>query len=94
VIAGGATLQHETAKSGDSFSKIATRVGSTVDIITALNPTKKMVKPGDQIAYKKGAVQKYVTSWRAFDAALVATRYNGGGDTNYEKKLTFVLSLL
>lgn len=94
VINAGAALEHETVKAGDSFSKIATRVGSTTDIISSLNPGKKMLKPGEKIAYKKGSVQKYVTSWRAFDAALVATRYNGGGDPNYEKKLNFVLSLL
>jgi hypothetical protein len=83
-----------TVKPGDSFDKIAKVQGSTVDTLRKLNPTAAVLRPGQVLKYQKASVQRAITSWRQISTALIAQRYNGGGDPNYAKKLDHALSLV
>lgn len=78
---------------GDNLSKIARKVHSTVAELEAMNPkAKRMIRPGDILDYHKASIKMVITGWRAFDTKTVAARYNGGGDTNYEAKLNYLLT--
>lgn len=81
-------------KSGDSLDKIAKAQGSTVDALRKLNPTVAVLQPGQVLRYQKASVQRVITSWRHISTALIAQRYNGGGDPNYARKLDHALSLV
>jgi hypothetical protein len=78
---------------GDSLSKIAKKVGTTVAELKAMNPkAEKMIRPGDILEFHKASIEMVVTGWRTFDTKTIAKRYNGGGDPNYEAKLNHLLS--
>ncbi|MFT8891879.1 MAG: LysM domain-containing protein [Acetobacter papayae] len=83
-----------TVKSGDSLDKIAKAQGSTVDTLRKLNPTAVVLRPGQVLKCQKASMQRVITSWRRISTALIAQRYNGGGDINYAKKLDYALSLI
>jgi hypothetical protein len=78
---------------GDSLSKIATKVGTTVAELKAMNPSaENMIRPKDVLHYHKASIQLVITGWRTFDTKTLAQRYNGGGDPHYEAKLNYLLS--
>ncbi|WP_313624518.1 LysM domain-containing protein [Achromobacter sp.] len=81
-------------KAGDSLEKIAKAQGSTVDTMKALNPTASILRPGQVLKYRMASVRRVITGWRKISTALMAARYNGGGDNNYEMKLNHALNLL
>ena len=83
-----------TVKPGDSPDKIAKTQGSTVDILKKLNPTATVLRPGQVLKYQKASIQRVIVSWRHLSTTLIAQRYNGGGDSNYAKKLDYALSLI
>lgn len=83
-----------TVKPGDSLDKIAKAHGSTLDTLIKLNPTATILRPGQVLKYQKASVQRVITNWRHLSTALIAQRYNGGGDPNYAKKLDYALSLV
>ncbi|MFT8656341.1 MAG: hypothetical protein ABF785_06550 [Acetobacter papayae] len=39
-------------------------------------------------------MKRFIASWRRISTALIAQRYNGGGDINYAKKLDYARSLI
>jgi hypothetical protein len=81
--------------SGDSFAKIAPKVGTTVDVLKGLNVGKEnSLRPGDVLHYVKASMEWTITGWKSFDPKTLAAGYNGGGDPDYEEKLKFVLKLL
>lgn len=88
------TIHQVTIKPGDSLERIAKSQGSTTEILRALNPTAAVLRPGQVLKYQNGAVQRVITSWRPITTAIIAQRYNGGGDPNYAKKLDYALSLI
>lgn len=88
------TIYEVTINPGDSLERIAKSQGSTTEILRSLNPTSGALRPGQVLKYQKGAVQRVITSWRPITAAIIAQRYNGGGDVNYARKLDYALSLI
>ena len=83
-----------TVKPGDGIDKIAKAHGSTVDTLKKVNPTTAALRPGQVLRYQKASVQRLIASWRHLSTALIAQRYNGGGDPLYAKKLDHALSLV
>ena len=79
--------------SGDTFPKIAKKVGTTVDELKAMNKqaAKGLYHPGDILKYRKAKMQQVITDWRKFSTAVLQDRYNGNGDKDYSKKLDYVL---
>lgn len=88
-------VQNYTVTPGDSLSIIAKKVGTTVQVLEALNPDKKkMIHPKDVLKYKHASIQRVIVDWRDFTSmTTVADRYNGGGDPDYAAKLVYVLDL-
>ncbi|MGD0570791.1 MAG: LysM domain-containing protein [Candidatus Sulfotelmatobacter sp.] len=84
-----------TVVPGDNPSLIAKKVGTTVEVLEALNPAaKRMIHPKDVLKYRKASIQRVITGWRDFTSmTVVADRYNGGGDPDYAAKLVYVLAL-
>jgi len=85
-----------TVKSGDSFDKIAKAQGSTTDTLKKLNPTvnPSALRPGQVLKCQKASIKRVITGWRHISTALIADRYNGGGDSTYQEKLDYVLSAI
>jgi len=84
---------YTVVKGDKGLSAIASKVGSTTEILQKLNPGKKLLREGDVIQYQKGSIKMVVSGWRTFDTATIAARYNGGGDDRYAEKLNYVLGL-
>ena len=83
------------AKPGESLSVIARREGTTVADIKASNPNVgAMIHPGQVVNFHHSHMTSVVTGWRTIDADFMQNRYNGGGDSQYAEKLTYVLSKL
>lgn len=86
------TKIHEvTVKAGDSLDKIARAQGTTLEVLTKLNPTAGVLRPGQVLKYQKASIQRVISGWRPLSTTQIAQRYNGGGDPNYAKKLDFAL---
>lgn len=87
--------QHQyTVVSGDSLWKIANKVGTTVELLQAMNPKAlAMIHPGQVLVYKKASMKMTIVGWRSFTPANIFTYYNGGGDPQYADKLNYVLEL-
>jgi LysM repeat protein len=83
-----------TVQPHDSLTTIAARYGSTVPILKSLNAHFMHLKPGQSLQVKKGAIKHVISNWQRASIALVAQRYNGGGDPLYAKKLNYALSLI
>jgi hypothetical protein len=95
ILDADTTLGHVTVKDGDNLSKIARERGTTVDMLTTMNPkAAASVHKGQTLDYRKAAVRKVITGWRAFTPAIIAARYNGGGDPHYATKLEYALPLV
>ena len=84
--------QHVVAP-GESLKVIAPKVGTTVEVLQAMNPKAKvMIHPKDVLKYKKASRQLVIVGWRQFNTANIAERYNIGDD-DYAAKLDYVLDL-
>ena len=94
TLAADTKIYQVTVKPGDSLDKIAKVQGSTVEVLQKLNPTAGALRPGQVLVYQRASVQRAITSWRRISTALIAQRYNGGGDPLYAKKLDHALSLV
>lgn len=94
VAANGSAVQEVAIKHGDSLDRIAKARGSTVEILKKLNPGAAILKPGGILKYQEGSVERVIIGWRPFTTAMVAQRYNGGGDPDYAKKLDFALGIV
>jgi LysM domain len=95
VLSSDKKVYDYTVAKGDSFSKIADKQGTTVDVLKGLNAGKETsLRPGDVLHYLKASMQWTVTGWKTFDEKTVAAAYNGGGDPQYAEKLVFVEKLL
>lgn len=81
-------------KPGDSLDKIAKAQGSTTELLRKLNPVSNVLRPGQLLKCQKASIQRIITGWRHISTALIAQRYNGGGDPSYAKKLDYALSLV
>lgn len=94
VLAADTKVYEVKVRSGDTLGRIATDNGSTAEVMKRLNPTAATLQPGQVLKYQKASVQQVITGWRQISTALVAQRYNGGGDPNYATKLDHTLSLV
>ena len=81
-------------RAGDHLDKIAKSHASTIDILRKLNPTANVLRAGQTLKLQKASVQRIITRWRHISPMSISQRYNGGGDSNYTKKLEFALSLV
>ena len=89
---GGPALTY-TVLAGDSFDRIARKVGTTVDNLLANNKVKPTaLRPGMVLSYYPAIMMRYVAGWRKFQTAIVADRYNGGGDAEYSAKLNHLMT--
>lgn len=79
---------------GDTLFKLAKQHGTTPEIFAALNAGTTTLRPGQELKYRKGAVERVITGWRSISTTVIATRYNGGGDPNYARKLDYVLNVI
>ncbi|WP_035880251.1 LysM domain-containing protein [Cupriavidus sp. BIS7] len=93
-IIGNPKVHTISVNPGDSLDKIARTQGSTVETLKKLNPTAVILRPGQILKFQKASIQRVITSWRHVSTAMVAQRYNGGGDPNYTSKLDYVLSAI
>ncbi len=81
----GEILEYEI-KEGDTYGGIASSLGTIVKNLLEHNETDpKKLQIGQIIKYKKTKNVCCITGWRDWKTALV--RYNGGGDSNYLKKI-------
>jgi LysM repeat protein len=87
------TINEYKVIKGDSLSAIASKVGTTVEELYALNPAAKvMIKPGQALKYRKAKMGLTIVGWRIANTWEIANRYNGGGDPNYSGKLNYLLT--
>ncbi len=91
-----ATGRTETVavNAGDSFARIASRNGTTIEILRQLNPQITILRRGQVLNYRKGSVSRVIVGWRTVSTAVIARRYNGGGDTHYARKLDHAMKLV
>ena len=85
-----------TVAAGDTYSKIASTKGTTVDELKTSNPTVDPAKlqVGKTLKFYKAANTMVLSGWRNPDSKTVAARYNGGGDPNYAAKLDYILAFV
>lgn len=84
-----------TVVAGDSLDKIAKKVGTTVDELRASNPgSTGIIRAGQKLKYRKAAIIRVITGWREFTVDTIADAYNGGGDSTYAEKLTYITTEL
>ncbi len=88
-----AAIHEYVVVAGDSFDKIAGKVGTTIEVLKQLNPSLKVIHPKDKVQYRKAKMQRQITGWRLLTAATLASRYNVG-DSSYAEKLNYVKALL
>ena len=86
VTESGDVKQYELKK-GDSFSKIASRLGTTTETLVKLNPklNPRALKIGTRVNYKIAKKELAIVAWRPWEEAV--ERYNGQGDRNYKSKV-------
>ena len=83
-----------TVKAGDSLDKIAKVQGSTIEVMKRLNPTARVLRPGQTLKYQKASIKKVIVSWKHITTSSIAFYYNGGGDPLYAKKLDYALTVI
>lgn len=79
---------------GDNMARIAATYGTTTEILRKLNPQAAILRPGQVLLYRKGAVNRVIVGWHTITVPEVARLYNGGGDARYAQKLSFALELI
>lgn len=82
-----------TVKSGDSLDLLARIHNSTVETLKKLNPSAKVLHPGQVLKYQKASMQKVIIGWKVITTSNIAIYYNVG-DSSYAKKLDYALSLI
>jgi hypothetical protein len=88
-----ATVREYTVVPGDNLYDIATKkVESTEAAMKELNPTAKVLQPGQKLKCRKASIKRIITGWRAITPSNLYTYYNKG-DLRYAQKLTYVLAL-
>lgn len=85
-----------TVKPDDNAFKIAKQEGTTESDLRSSNPGIDIgrLKVGQELKFHKAHMARVITGWRVFDAATIADRYNGGGDSKYADKLRHVVEKL
>ncbi|WP_338768619.1 LysM domain-containing protein [Massilia sp. METH4] len=94
VVSDDPKIYEAPVNRGDSMARIAKVCGTTTDILRQLNPKATILRPGQVLLYRKGAVQRVIVGWLPFAIEDVAKLYNGGGDVRYAEKLSFALKLV
>jgi hypothetical protein len=87
-----ATIYEHTVEKGESLASIATKKGSTLEVMKKLNPSANL-QIGQKVKYRKASIQRVILGWMPLTSANLASRYNGGGDSNYAAKLDYVLGV-
>ncbi|EOF5434526.1 hypothetical protein ACK1MO_004261 [Salmonella enterica] len=80
----------------DAIAKDEERIGTTMDILKRENPglDPRKIHSGEEIRYRKGSMKRVITGWLfPVTAQIIAEKYNGGGDSMYAEKLSYVHSL-
>ncbi|MEW5931749.1 MAG: DUF4157 domain-containing protein [Gemmatimonadota bacterium] len=83
----GPEMTH-TVQAGDTYPKLAKKLGTTVDTLTSLNPgvdPTKLQIGKTVLKYKAAHKEWQISGWKTWEKA--AEDYNGGGDPDYLKKV-------
>lgn len=74
-------------KSGDSFAKIAPKLGTTTRSLISRNPDVRpeKLRAGQVINYVKAHTESFISGWKPWETAV--RDYNGGGNTNYVRQV-------
>jgi len=81
-----------TVVRNDSLWSIAQSNGTTVEELKKMNPAAAAgIKPGQKLNYHKAKMGLAIESWRAWQSAIIASRYNVG-DPDYGAKLDYLLT--
>ncbi len=94
VIPPGATVGEVKVRPGDSLDHIARAQGSTTELMARLNPSVKTLKVGQPLKFEKASTQRVIVSWKTLNPQNAADLYNGGGDSNYARKLDYATNLV
>ena len=87
------TIYEVIVEPGDSLERIARAQGSTVELLRHLNPGSHVLRPGQTLKYRKGAVRKVIVGWKPITTSNIAAYYNVG-DPMYAQKLDYALSVM
>ena len=85
--------QVHTVVAREVASAIASREKTTLEAMAQLNPGVDLnrLKIGQQLKIIPAFHEWIVSDWLAFQSAVVAERFNGGGDPDYSAKLNHLL---
>ncbi|TKU00174.1 hypothetical protein FDW89_12090 [Citrobacter sp. wls830] len=93
------TVMVSAIKGHSTFSDIVkdtNQIGTTMDILIRENPgvNPSKVHDGQELRYRKGSMQRAIIGWISpITANVIAKSYNGGGDSKYAEKLSYVYAL-
>lgn len=88
-------LLYHSVRRDESYSSIARHEGTTIEDLAVNNPKAgAVIHPGQVLAYQQAHMTTAITGWRPITANFLATYYNGGGDSLYAEKLSYVLGKL
>jgi hypothetical protein len=85
-----------TVVSGDNYSKIKKKVGTTVESLEDKNGKNKVLRAGDELIYQKASMKWVITGWEPMSTASIKLKYNGKGcgDENYAEKLDYCIGAI
>lgn len=93
------TVKVSAIKGHGTFSDIVkdtNQIGTTMDILIRENPgvNPSKVHDSQELRYRKGSMQRAIIEWISpITANVIAKSYNGGGDSKYAEKLSYVYAL-
>lgn len=88
-----ASIHEVVVRSGDSFSRIAAKEGTTIHTLKNHNPTTAILRPGQRLKYRKASLRKVIVGWEQATPETAARLYNVG-DPGYATKLRYCLSVM
>jgi hypothetical protein len=78
--------------SGDTLTKIAGKVDTTVDELAESNPLALAgLRPKQRLKYHKAQMKRAIVGWRHFTSQNIAQRYNVG-DPDYAAKIGYLMN--
>ncbi len=87
------TVYEVTVKAGDSLDRIARSKGSTLELLRQFNPRAHVLRPGQVLKYRRGAIRKVTVGWKPMTTRNIAI-YCNVGDAMYAAKLDYALSVM
>lgn len=89
------TKVYEVAvKPGDTLDKIAHSNHTTQEVLRQMNTNIAILNIGQKLRYRKAKMRQMVTKIDLITLSFIASKYNGGGDPLYLKKLEYVFPII